>query len=149
MSVTIDAVPFRFPISAALDPKRTAMLAIDMQVDFCGPDGMVHRWGVDLSAMRAPIEPLRRVMEACRKAAIQVIHTRETYAPDLSDFPAARRARQSAATPVKATGDRGPHGRHARLLAVRGRRRARSGGNAVRGRDLRLGRRPGPPARCR
>lgn len=112
MHATVDAVPFRFPIAAPFDPKRTALLAIDMQVDFCGPDGMVYRWGVDLSAMRAPIEPLRRVMDACRKAGVRIVHTRETYAPDLSDFPAARRARQSAATPGKATGDRGPHGAH-------------------------------------
>lgn len=112
MQTAIDAVPFRFPIEGPLDPKRTALLAIDMQVDFCGEGGMVHRWGVDLSAMRAPIAPLRRVMEACRATGIRIVHTRETYAPDLSDFPAARRARQSAATPGKATGDRGPHGAH-------------------------------------
>lgn len=112
MSAVIDATPFRFPMAGPFDPKRTALLAIDMQVDFCGSDGMVHRWGVDLSAMRAPIEPLQRVMAACRKAGVRVIHTRETYAPDLSDFPAMRRARQSAATPGKATGDKGPHGAH-------------------------------------
>lgn len=44
--------------------------------------------GYDLSLTRAPIEPIRRVMAACRAAGYPVMHTREGHRPDLSDLPA-------------------------------------------------------------
>jgi nicotinamidase-related amidase len=105
----IEAQPFRFPIAGSLDPRRTAFIAIDMQVDFCGEGGLVDRWG-RLAPMRAPIGPIARCFAAARRAGIRIIHTRETYKPDLSDFPPMRHRRQTARG--VATGDSGPKGRH-------------------------------------
>ena len=106
----VEAAPFRFPIEEALDAAKTALVAIDMQVDFCAEGGLVSRWGVDLAAMRAPIKPLTDVFAACRRAGVTMIHTRESYAKDLSDFPVMRRRRQQQMG--VATGDRGPLGSH-------------------------------------
>jgi biuret amidohydrolase len=106
----VEAAPFRFPIEGALDAAKTALVAIDMQVDFCAEGGLVHRWGVDLATMRAPIKPLSQVFAACRRAGVTMVHTRESYAKDLSDFPTMRLRRQQQ-TGV-ATGDRGPLGCH-------------------------------------
>jgi biuret amidohydrolase len=44
--------------------------------------------GYDLSLTQAPIEPIRKVMAACRAAGYPVMHTREGHRPDLSDLPA-------------------------------------------------------------
>jgi nicotinamidase-related amidase len=107
--IVIEAQPFRFPIAESLDPARTAFIAIDMQVDFCGEGGLVDRWG-RLAPMRAPIAPIARCFAAARRVGIRVIHTRETYKPDLSDFPPMRHLRQTARG--VATGDKGPKGRH-------------------------------------
>jgi len=48
---------------------------------------MSIRWGNDLSLTRAPIEPIRTVLDACARRATGVIHTREGHRPDLADLP--------------------------------------------------------------
>jgi nicotinamidase-related amidase len=69
------------------DSARTAFIAIDMQVDFCGEKGYVDVMGYDLSLTAAPIKPIRNVLDAVRGTDIKVVHTREGHEPDLSDAP--------------------------------------------------------------
>lgn len=107
----IAARPHRFPIAAALTPADTALLVIDMQVDFCAEHGLLARAGCSLVSMRAPIDPIRRVLAVARKAGLTIVHTREGYAPDLSDAPATKVARYLA-DGGPGLGDRGPMGRH-------------------------------------
>ena len=106
----IQAEPHPFPLAGPLDPAKTAMLVIDMQTDFCGPDGMIARCGVDLAIMRSPIEPIQRVLAAARRAGITVVHTREGHAADLTDCSRVKIQRLAHAGP--SVGDRGPKGRH-------------------------------------
>ena len=106
----IQAEPHPFPLAGPLDPAKTAMLVIDMQTDFCGPDGMTAWGGVDLALMRAPIQPIQRVLAAARRAGIAVVHTREGHDPDLTDCPRVKIQRLGHAGP--SVGDRGPKGRH-------------------------------------
>jgi nicotinamidase-related amidase len=70
-----------------MDSARTAFLAIDMQVDFCGKNGYVDVMGYDLSLTAAPIKPIKSVLNAVRGTDIRVVHTREGHDPDLSDCP--------------------------------------------------------------
>lgn len=70
-----------------MDSARTAFVAIDMQVDFCGKNGYVDVMGYDLSLTAAAIEPIKNVLNAVRGTDIKVIHTREGHEPDLSDAP--------------------------------------------------------------
>lgn len=67
--------------------RTTALLMIDMQRDFLDPRGYAAKAGLDISGLRAAIEPARRVLAAARKAGLTIIHTREANAPDLSDVP--------------------------------------------------------------
>src|SRR6266700_1402340 len=63
-----------FPLSGDLRSGNTALLVIDMQHDFCSEGGYMHRLGAPLSGLRAPIEPIRRVLAAVRAAGYHVMH---------------------------------------------------------------------------
>ena len=106
----LEAYPYPFPLTDDFEPATMAVLAIDFQVDFCAPGGYMHRTGVDISAMRAALEPTASVLSAARKNAIPVVHTRETFKADLSDVQPHRMYRGADGNDI-IPGDDGPLGR--------------------------------------
>ena len=113
----VNADPYPWPWNGELRPANTALLIIDMQIDFCGVGGYVHSMGYDLRLTRAPIEPIRRLMARMRALGYAVMHTREGHRPDLSDLPANKRWRsQRIGVAGRGIGDAGPCGR----ILVRG-----------------------------
>jgi nicotinamidase-related amidase len=81
----IQARPFDYPYNGKLDPARTAVLAIDLQVDYLSNDGYFARKGYDPAPLRAVIEPVRRLTDAARDAGCLVIWTCQGYRADLAD----------------------------------------------------------------
>jgi len=113
----IASTPYPWPFDGSLRPDTTALVVIDMQIDFCGLGGYVDKMGYDLSMTRAPIEPLKKLMAAMRARGYTIIHTREGHRPDLSDLPANKRWRsQRIGEAGRGIGDAGPCGR----ILVRG-----------------------------
>ncbi|WP_020617093.1 cysteine hydrolase family protein [Paenibacillus daejeonensis] len=90
----VTAQPYAWPYDGAIDPAKTALVIIDMQIDFCGKGGYVEQMGYDLSLTTRPIEPIKRLLARVREIeGFTVIHTREGHKPDLSDLPANKRWR--------------------------------------------------------
>lgn len=75
------------PQNLVLDLRRTAIVVIDLQNDFCTKDGWVDSLGADYTADRAPIEPLRRLLPALRGAGVPVIWVNWGNRPDLANMP--------------------------------------------------------------
>jgi nicotinamidase-related amidase len=107
--LAIPAQPYAFE----LEPRRCALLVIDMQRDFLEPGGFGEALGNDVSRLRGTIEPSRALLAAWRTRGLPVIHTREGHRPDLSDLTAAKRERGRGTLKI---GDLGPLGR----ILVRG-----------------------------
>jgi nicotinamidase-related amidase len=102
--ISVRAEPYDFEF----DPRRTALLVIDMQRDFLEPGGFGEQLGNDVSRLREVIPPLQRLLATMRRDGYLVIHTREGHRADLSDCPPAKLARGRLSCGI---GDVGPMGR--------------------------------------
>lgn len=101
---------YPWPFDGDLTARNTALLVIDMQIDFCGEGGWVHSTGVDIANTRRAIAPIARLLATLRPLGYTIIHTREGHRPDLSDLPA-NKAWRSRQMTGKGIGDTGPLGR--------------------------------------
>jgi len=99
-----DTKPFPFPMRQS----ELALIIIDMQRDFLLPGGFGESMGCDIGHMKNIVPALQSLLDACRKAGVTIIHTRESHTPDLADCPPAKRRRGN---PPKRIGDEGPMGR--------------------------------------
>ena len=81
------------PVSIAAKPKpitvdlsRSAVIVVDMQNDFCHAEGWLAGIGVDVTAARAAIEPIQRLLPRFRQHAVPVIWLNWGNRPDLANI---------------------------------------------------------------
>ena len=89
--IRVAATPDAFCFMAA----HCALVIIDMQRDFIEPGGFGSALGNNVAPLREIIPAVERLLLLARRHAIQVIHTRESHLPDLSDCPPAKDATES------------------------------------------------------
>lgn len=70
------------PKDVEIDLARTAMIVVDMQNDFCHPNGWLGLIGVDVTPARAPIGPLRALLPRLRAIDVPVIWLNWGNRPD-------------------------------------------------------------------
>jgi ureidoacrylate peracid hydrolase len=73
------------PDSIVVDPRRTAIVVVDMQNDFAASGGMFDRAGIPIEAIQAIAEPIRVVLDAGRAAGMRAVFLKMQFAADLSD----------------------------------------------------------------
>jgi ureidoacrylate peracid hydrolase len=57
-------------------PNRTAVIVIDAQVDFGGPDGEMARRGADMAAPQAALAKAAGLVDAAREAGVKIVFVR-------------------------------------------------------------------------
>ena len=67
-------------LSEVIEPAHTALLAIDVQNDFCAPGGHTEsRLGRDVADCQAVVEPIERLAAAARRAGVPVVWIKADY----------------------------------------------------------------------
>lgn len=67
----------------ALVPKeRTALVVVDVQNDFCAPDGLMAQYGCDLSAVDPAVDRIAELADAARRIGLPVVFVRLLTAPE-------------------------------------------------------------------
>ncbi|KAI4862719.1 isochorismatase family protein [Hypoxylon rubiginosum] len=113
---SIKATPYSWPHDSSFGGKSSALIVIDMQVDFCSPGGYLDFQGISIKPMRDIIPQIQSLVEAFRAAGYAIYHTREGHRPDLSTLSSRELWRSRNNPSGKGIGDYGPNGR----LLVRG-----------------------------
>jgi ureidoacrylate peracid hydrolase len=68
-----------------VDLAQAALIVVDMQNDFGSEGGMFHRAGIDISAIKAIVPRIARMIEAARAAGIPVVYLKQQHTADLAD----------------------------------------------------------------
>jgi ureidoacrylate peracid hydrolase len=75
---------FKNRISEQLASRKTALIVVDVQNDFCHPDGAFGKKGFDLSHVERSVVDLLPFIDRCRKFGMPVIFVR-TFHSDWTD----------------------------------------------------------------
>lgn len=98
MADTVPLSRLQRPLAEMLEPRRTALIVIDVQNDFGSPKGVSARAGFDLSSVDKAVDNVSALLDAARKQDVMVVLVKLLTSPE-SDSQAAneRRARLGSA----------------------------------------------------
>jgi ureidoacrylate peracid hydrolase len=98
------------PQAVDIDLATTALLVVDMQNDFCHPNGWFAAKGIDASPIAAVVPTIERMTSATRAAGIPVLWLNWGVRPDRANLPHLTLAKgRAGGTPTY--GDHSPSGR--------------------------------------
>jgi nicotinamidase-related amidase len=86
----LDPAPVSFaahPQRLTADLARSALLVIDMQNDFCHPDGWLASIGVDVGPAAAPARVIAELLPGLRAAGVPVVWVNWGNRPDQANLP--------------------------------------------------------------
>jgi len=76
-------------LAEVVDPRRTALLVVDVQNDYCAPGGALEREGGNIAMTQAVVPNVIGMVDAARRHGVQVIWIQQTWLPGgASDSPA-------------------------------------------------------------
>lgn len=101
---TIWGKPVCETLGELVDPSRSALVLIDIQNDFCHPDGYYGQIGKDLSQFEEILPRVVALLEGARRAGVQVIWIQQTLLPGaMADSPSWLRRRTRGTMPPEWT----------------------------------------------
>jgi ureidoacrylate peracid hydrolase len=66
-------------IGPYLEPKKSAVLVIDMQNDFCHPEGSFGKMGLNLLSVHEMVPVLARFVDTTRSLGVAIVHVRSFH----------------------------------------------------------------------
>lgn len=69
-------------LAGMIDPAKTALVVVDIQKDFAAPDGLLGRYGVDLSDAEKVIDRIEELVPLARAAGMTMAYMRVVTSPE-------------------------------------------------------------------
>ncbi len=82
MSELAEPLPHVADVSEMIAPARTALVVVDIQVDFAAPHGLLGRAGLDMAEAELAIDRIEALIAAARKAGATVAFMRVMTRPE-------------------------------------------------------------------
>ena len=89
-----------------IDPAKTALVVVDMQNEFCSPDGYVAKQGWDIRPMQAMALNLSKFVAAARQY-VRIVHVRGQYEPAMMPPQMVERLHRLGISPYCQPGTKG------------------------------------------
>ena len=82
MSDVVEALPHIADLSGMIAPEQTALVVVDIQVDFASASGAIGRHGVDMTEAEVAIDRIEELIAAARRAGATVAFMRVMTRPE-------------------------------------------------------------------
>src|SRR6202012_1867339 len=66
-------------LSDRIAPGAAALVLIDVQNDFCAPEGATGRTGQSMKMIGPAVDRIKRLLDEARKAGLFIVHVRAEY----------------------------------------------------------------------
>ena len=96
--VSLSASAATDPLSTLIRETRSALVVVDMQVDFCAADGFIAGLGLDPAPCRDIVDSLQALVDGAREVEVPVLWVMADYRDDLVPLSSLRRKRQAGTT---------------------------------------------------
>lgn len=68
-------------LAQRVDPRQCLLLVVDVQNDFCHPDGSMSHAGQDLSMVNEMMPQMKLLLDGARRVGVPVVYTKAVHSP--------------------------------------------------------------------